>query len=302
MTVVKECPSPPPPQCPPPPLDADTVFFPYLRRLQQEMPALNWADMLRRPMDVVVMWKGVLSDHWRVNMTFSASEVAAFLNYTFPSLRACGRDTCQFWLLTALAPDMFPSAIQEAFAALEVPPFFYDQDTVAKLLMYKFLKHGRLLTFITDADDFVESTFFQQVMDDLAMRRASRSSKVNFQQPRILCYRPKAYRDFYAFGPEEEEEEPRVSETLRTGGALRIMMGVYTQGGMYQDVLSMDHTQFNHKMYTRCDKMVLLNATAFYVRRLDSSSALRHDREELLRAYDAAVPWVKERGRYQVAF
>lgn len=246
-------------------------------------------------MDVIIVWKIVLSNRWKVNMTLSASEITAFLNFSFPTYLHCIE--CQFWLWTSLGPDMFPDAVKRAFTQLGIEHFFYNPDAIAKLLLYKYFKQGqRLLTFIVDSDDFVEYDFFDKVLADVATRTIMDLGN-NDRDSSAICYRPKEYLEFYAFEP-----VPRLA-LHRSNIPLRIMMGLYVQGMEYNDVLTMDHMKFATSAYLQCDAMVYINASAFYTRRLESSSAVLHDTERYRKSYLQGKEWnAEEKARYTLAF
>ncbi len=286
-----EPPPPPPPPLSlptPPPLNADVLFHSYLRRMKKDYPAVNYERLLSKPMDVIIVWKIVMSDRWKVNTSFSSSEITAFLNFSFPTYRRCA--DCQFWLWTSFGPDMFSKELQTAFKQLNMDHFFYNPDAIAKLLLYKFFRNGRLLTFAVDNDDFVEQDFFAKVMADVHARFNTTTATTQ------VCYRPKEYLEFYPF-----ETIPRVGPH-HDPFPLRIMMGLFVQGLAYNDVLTMDHMKYGDRNYVDCDTTVHVNSSAFYTRRLESSSAALHTKAWVMESYEKGKEWSVEKGLYNLAF
>jgi hypothetical protein len=274
---------------PPAAVDYQAMFQPWLDRIHSDLaPDRNYTRLVQKALDVIIVWKIVLGVRWNVGMPIAESEKRQFLDYMLPTLLRCTE--CNFWIWTSLAPDMFDAELQAGFRRLSnASVFFYSADTIAKFLLYKFLVNGRqLTTLVTDADDAYETTYVDQVLRDLRTRTGFAGGGA----PAQICYRPTYYYEYFpGLVPVKIHPYPNYY-------ALRIMMGMHVRG-VYNDIQSIDHTKFGAEV--GCTETKFIDASAFYMRRSDSSSAAFGNWRA---AYDSntSLLWDTVKERFHVAF
>lgn len=233
-------------------------FSPYIHRAIPKyniVPEFHFEALV----DIVIVWKYSFSKKWRVDLQLHQEEINSWMMHAYPFLKSC-QPQCAVWLLTSLDWGEWPKHVQESFRDLQVPWALMMGDMIAKMLMIKFQKHGDLVTFVMDADDFVEKTYIPQALEYIKKRKQQNPNTVE-----QICFRPKGYKKVWPFA-----KNPFYAP-YAPGRTLRIMMGIWARG-IYNDATSMNHAKFEKKNYVDCS-LVRLDSFAFYVQRKHSSSS-----------------------------
>jgi len=211
--------------------------------------------------DIVIGWKYMFSNEWKVNSALTKSEKDAWLTYTRPFLAKC--EFCDIWFNSCLGADFLPANFLPDGA-------IWDHImTIWENIIYKSVKNRKGRIFMIDIDDTVSYSYWDQLRNYLA-------TEVDYSVK--TCYAADAQFMVFPF-----EEEIRCVRDTRFD--LRIMQG-YTWD-RYINPSRTPHTKW--KQQKDCKHVIFPGTTAWYIQRRDSSSNGRNP-EQYDKNYRNAKP------------